>query len=163
SVSCATCHDLSRSGADVSSVPNQISVGAGWSAVNAGHVVNAAYYDLPFWNGRDDSLWAMIIPVAESATAMGSDRVHIARAIDDNFDCMTKEDQEKINRIIVNFSKAIAAFEYQLTSRDSPFDRGTNGGARLSEGAVRGARLYTGKASCIECHSTPLLSDNQYH
>jgi cytochrome c peroxidase len=258
-LSCASCHDLLRSGSDTASEPPQISVGAGWSAVNALHLVNAQYYPLPFWNGRDDSLWAMIIGVVESATAMSGNRVELAHRIfddpvyraeyakvfadnplpfdktsqeiaqmldasghclrdpmgacpsdacrvemfpdgsqqcvlrfplkgkpgklhptctedpnnccqrgkgepfDDAFDCMDKGDRDQINRVIVDFAKAIAAFEYQLVSRSSLFDRAIAGQDRLSDSAVRGARLFIGKASCIECHNTPLLSDGQYH
>ena len=58
-ISCATCHDLARAGVDTTSVPGHVSVGAGWTDVNALPVVNSAYRPVVFWNGRADSLWAL--------------------------------------------------------------------------------------------------------
>ncbi len=84
----------------------------------------------------------------------------------DAFDCMAKSDQNRITRVFVNFGKAIAAYEARLVSRDSAFDRFVAEGPRstlLSESARRGARLFVGKAGCVECHSTPLLSDGKFY
>ena len=67
-ISCATCHDLARAGVDTTSVPGHVSVGAGWTDVNALPVVNSAYRQVVFWNGRADSLWALNAVVAESST-----------------------------------------------------------------------------------------------
>jgi cytochrome c peroxidase len=76
---------------------------------------------------------------------------------------MTKEDQTAITWVVVAWAKAIAAYEQQLVSTDSAFDRFMAGGDPLSDSAIRGARLFVGKAACIECHNTPLFSDNQFH
>ena len=63
-ISCATCHDLRTGGVDTTSVPGHVSVGAGWTDVNALPVVNSAYRQVVFWNGRADSLWALNAVVA---------------------------------------------------------------------------------------------------
>ena len=260
-ISCATCHDPSRAGSDFTSVPNHVSIGAGWYDVNAQQTVNAAYYRIIYWNGRNDSLWAQIIAVAESFVSLGGNRLAIAwrladhyrdaydgvftdwplplqgtsaavralveadalpdgspnpragqcvlsgttcpascRAVEntdgtsscwprfplagkpgatagcqggdakepfrDAFDCMAPEDREAVTRAYVNFAKAIAAYEGQLVSRDSAFDRWAADGADsawLTPAQVRGARLFVGKASCIDCHATPLFSDSDFH
>lgn len=260
-VSCATCHDPGRGGADFTSVPNHVSIGAGWYDVNSQQTVNAAWYRIVYWNGRNDSLWAQIVAVSESFVSMGSNRLKIAwllgdkyrepyeavftewplptaggsaevRALvepmtladgarnplggqcrrnagacpaecrevapgegnascwprfplegnpgatagcqagsptepfNDAFDCMDAADQRLITRVLVNFSKAIAAYEHRLVSRDSAFDRWVAAGPSsdvLSAAQVRGARLFVGKASCIDCHSTPLFSDSEFH
>ena len=54
--------------------------------------------------------------------------------------------------------KAIPEYLNTLTSRGAPFDTG-----KMSESASRGARLFRGKANCIQCHSGPLLSDGKAH
>ena len=69
-ISCASCHDLARAGVDTTSVPGHVSVGAGWTDVNALAVVNSAYRPVVFWNGRADSLWALNVVVAESPTTL---------------------------------------------------------------------------------------------
>lgn len=84
----------------------------------------------------------------------------------DAFDCMSEEDQETITRVYVNWAKAIAAFEHQLYSREAPFDRWYDDGPDsdlLSPAAIRGARLFVGRASCIECHTGPLMSDMKFY
>lgn len=87
----------------------------------------------------------------------------------DAFDCMATEDQDAVTRVLVNWAKAIAAYEFRLVSRDSVFDRyvrEVNAGmesSQLSPAARRGARLFVGKAACSDCHRTPLMSDSQFH
>lgn len=84
----------------------------------------------------------------------------------DAFDCMDPADQPEITRTGVNYGKAIAAYEYLLVSNDSDFDRFVAAGPKsniLSDAAIRGLKLFVGKASCIDCHNTPLLSDQQFH
>jgi cytochrome c peroxidase len=248
-VSCATCHDLGHGGVDVTSVPGHVSAGAGWTDVNALSTINSAYYPLPFWNGRVDSLWALSVAVAESPTTMNGNRLRTFWIINDNygarynlvfapqvklgdsravasmletqgaatgqcrlgndgscpppcrrssdasgcwprfplegkpgapgcqsglasepfgdaFDCMDPADQEVVTRTLVNWAKALAAYQSQLVSRNSPFDgfvRNEPTSAWISPAAKRGARLFVGKAACIDCHNTPLLSDGEFH
>ncbi len=76
---------------------------------------------------------------------------------------MKASDQDTVNRVLVNWGKAIAAYEYQLISIDSPFDAVRHAPARsstvISGAAKRGARLFVGKAACIDCHNGPQLTD----
>ena len=85
----------------------------------------------------------------------------------DAYDCMDLEDQRLMTRVLVNFAKAIAAYEYTLLTPDAPFDKwvdeGPNTSTRLSPSAARGAQLFVGSAACKECHSGPLLTDNLFH
>ena len=82
-ISCATCHDPARGGGDTTSVPGHVSVGAGWTDVNSLTTVNSAYRQVVFWNGRIDSLWALNVVVAESATTMNGNRLALAHRIFD--------------------------------------------------------------------------------
>lgn len=252
-VSCATCHAPARAGSDVTSMVGHVSVGAGLYDVNGQQTVNAAAYDLPYWNGRVDSLWAQAAAVMESRVSMNGNRLAIgwvvfqhyrdaylalfpgsafpfpftdaglafARtgvasdgtcvlsagacpasfcdevAVDggvaclprlplegkrgsvdgcqwgsasepfrDAFDCMAERDRDAVTRLYVNVAKAIAAYEFTLVSKDSPFDRFVEAGPAselLSAEARRGAKLFVGKASCVTCHRTYLFSDQQFH
>jgi cytochrome c peroxidase len=247
-ISCATCHDPRAAGSDLTSMPNTTSIGAGWYDVNGQQTVNAAYYGITYWNGRNDSLWAQVVAVEESTVSMGSNRLaltwmladHYRAAYDavftdtplpvtgpsealaaqvtsngqcaldagvcpdgcravastpascwprfplrgrpgttpgcqpdsttepffDAYDCMDLADQKATTQVLVNFSKAIAAYEQRLVSRDSAFDRFMAEGPKsdlLTAAQQRGARLFVGKAACVECHSTPLFSDSEFH
>src|SRR5262249_39617556 len=76
-----------------------------------------------------------------------------------------------VTRVAVNFGKAVAAFEFHLVSRNSPFDRfvadlrksKADESTEISTAAKHGARLFVGKAGCSDCHNTPLLSDGNFY
>jgi len=88
-------------------------------------------------------------------------------SLKDAYDCMTAEDQDAVTRVYVNFAKAIAAYEHRLISRNSAFDKFVAaeepGSDEISAGAKEGAKLFIGEGWCVQCHSTPLFSDNQFH
>ena len=45
-----------------------------------------------------------------------------------------------------------------------PFDRFVAGDRHaISDEAKRGLKLFLGKAGCVSCHNTPLLSDDDFH
>jgi cytochrome c peroxidase len=234
-ISCATCHDPTQGGGDVTSVPRHVSVGAGWYDVNGQQTLNAAHYHYLYWNGRADSLWSQAAQVMESGVSVNGDRLsivdHVRRtysayadvlgdlpvAVDpaqcpspascpapdchlvtagatqvcrpvipphgkpgakagcqwgvdepasDDFDCMRPADQARVTSAYVQIAKAIGAYEHFLSSVDSPFDRFVaegEGSTALSPDAQRGLKLFVGRASCIDCHRTPLLSDGEFH
>jgi cytochrome c peroxidase len=85
----------------------------------------------------------------------------------DAFDCMADADQASVNRIYANFGKAIAAYERRLVSTaftPSPFDAFMAGDvAAMPAAAVRGARLFVGRAGCVECHRGATFTDFSFH
>jgi cytochrome c peroxidase len=244
-ISCATCHDPSQGGGDVTSVPRHVGVGAGSYDVNGQQTLNVAHYDYLYWNGRADTVWAQAAQVMESPVSMNGDRLSIVwtvlrkypqflglvgetapptgpaeasscrsltdcppaachlvpegsptplacrplfpehgkagrkvgcqwnsdspldgEALNDELDCMRPADRTRMNKIYVKIAKAIAAYEWYLSSVDSPFDRYAAQGpasTAISPEAQRGLQLFVGRASCIDCHRSPLFSDNQFH
>jgi len=83
------------------------------------------------------------------------------------FDDLRDDQKDAINRAYADFGKAIAAYERRLVSvafSPSPFDRFLAGDtAALSPAAIRGARLFVGRAGCLECHGGPMFSDFSFH
>src|SRR5262249_48962008 len=83
------------------------------------------------------------------------------------FDHMAPADQDAINRVFANMGKAIAAYERRLVStafQPSAFDRMLAGDdTAMTDAAIRGARLYIGKAACDECHRGPMFADQLFH
>jgi cytochrome c peroxidase len=84
-----------------------------------------------------------------------------------NYDGMAPEDQDAVNRIFANFGKSIAAYERQLISpafTPSAFDRFMAGDdTAMSASAIAGARLFIGKAGCMECHRGATFTDHGFH
>jgi cytochrome c peroxidase len=89
----------------------------------------------------------------------------------DAWDCMAPDDRTAITRVLVNFGKAIAAYEATLILGPSKFDQwaadlqaGHGDSSTAIPGPAKiGAQLFVGKAGCSDCHNTPLLSDSKYH
>lgn len=81
-----------------------------------------------------------------------------------NWNSLSKTDKEIVNRILVNYGKAIEAYLRKLVSRNAPFDRFVTGDRNaISHEAKQGLKLFIGKAGCIHCHNTPLFSDDDFH
>jgi cytochrome c peroxidase len=208
SISCATCHDPARYGSDFTSLPGNVSTGAGWYDVNGQQTLNAAFFSIFYWNGRTDTLWAQAAQVIESPVSMNGDRLNtfwvIASLYRDAYSavfCTNPDGSARdaapgcplppasaladtsvfaahgkptdptqltfVSQVQANVGKAIAAYERTLRTLDSPFDRyvkaGGPGSTELAPAAERGLALFIGKASCIDCHNTPLFSDQKFH
>ncbi|HEY8595224.1 MAG TPA: cytochrome c peroxidase [Devosiaceae bacterium] len=85
---------------------------------------------------------------------------------------MTAEQQDQVNTVFANIGKAIAAFErLQMPKRgrfDAYADAIAQGNAAAANAAFsaseqRGLALFIGKASCVNCHNGPLLTDQGFH
>jgi len=87
------------------------------------------------------------------------------------WDGMQPADREAVTRVFVNVGKALAAFERQIVSRDSAFDRyvaalraGDEERMRAYPAAARrGLGLFLGRANCHVCHRGPEFTDREFH
>jgi cytochrome c peroxidase len=81
-----------------------------------------------------------------------------------NWNGLSAGDKEIVNRVLVNYGKAIEAYLRKLVSRNAPFDRYVAGDSdAISNDAKQGLKLFIGKAGCVNCHNTPLFSDDDFH
>jgi cytochrome c peroxidase len=88
-----------------------------------------------------------------------------AGAADGAWELMLDDPQRAlVNAVLVNFGKALEAYERLLISGNAPFDQYVDGDDdALSEDAKQGYRLFVGKARCVSCHSGPMFTDDQFH
>jgi cytochrome c peroxidase len=85
-------------------------------------------------------------------------------APDGAWENMAAADRDIINLIAANTGKAFEAYERKLISRNAPIDRYLAGDYdALTPSAKRGLRLFIGKAACVDCHSGPTFSDQEFH
>jgi len=84
---------------------------------------------------------------------------------DGPWELMAEADRLIVGRIMANIGKAFEAYERQLISGSSPFARYIRDpeGSDFPPAARRGLDLFIGKAACNECHTGPILSDNEFH
>lgn len=79
------------------------------------------------------------------------------------FDAMTEQDKDLVNRVYVNIGKALEAYVRKLAAGRSPFDDFINGHAgSISIDAQRGMVAFT-RHGCDACHSGPTFSDERFH
>lgn len=79
-------------------------------------------------------------------------------------DGMTSADRDAVTRVVVNVGKAIGAYQRLLTCGPGRFDAWVHGDATaLTDSEQRGARLFAGRAQCVQCHSGPFMSDQAFH
>jgi cytochrome c peroxidase len=167
-VSCATCHDVTRSFTDRRPVSEGIRDQMGER--NAPTTMNAALLQTQFWDARartleDQAKLPIINPVemgmpdGKSAAAAIAGDPEYQRMFETAYGRPVNYD---------DIGRAIASFERTLIFLDSPFDRFLAGdGKAISDSAKRGWVLFNGKARCVTCHpvnaSSPLGSDNRFH
>lgn len=69
---------------------------------------------------------------------------------------------------LATITQALAAFQRTMVSRDAPYDRKARGEAvETAPQALRGEKLFFGKAGCASCHAAPDFTDatgpNAFH
>ena len=75
-----------------------------------------------------------------------------------------KPHDDRVDRVVVNFGKAMNAYLRKLTCGAGRFDAWVNGDANAITAEERhGAELFVGKARCVSCHSGPHFTDRKYH
>lgn len=172
-VSCATCHDPDKAFTDS---PLRVSEGVEkkTGTRNAPTVVNAAFLDSQFWDGREPSLESQSLqPFLNPVEMALPDHQAILRIVreDANYGKMFKDafDVSGAAIEIDHVAKAIAAFERTVISGDSPFDRYQYGGEAnaMSAAAVRGLDLFRNEGRCVSCHTISetfaLFTDSAFH
>jgi len=168
-ISCATCHDPRKGFADA----RKVSLGVGGSAGvrNSPTVLNAAYFDEQFWDGRvatleDQAVGPPLNPV-EMAMPNPEEIEKKLRGIAE-YGPLFEKAFESPGITYKRMGQAIASFERTLLSFSAPIDRFLAGDATaISPVALKGWVLFNSKARCNLCHGhvseMPTFSDNLYH
>jgi len=187
-VSCASCHDPEHAFAENkarSSTLREV-------ARNAPDLIDAAWYTgAHFWDGKVDTLWSAPLFTFEQADEMDSSRLHIVRVLGDiykdryekifgplpdltrlpeagkpgtpEFDGLSAEDKQTVNRAYANAGKALEAYIRKLAAGRAPFDDFMAGSeTSLSPAAQRGMAAFA-KYGCRSCHSGPTFTDGKFH
>lgn len=164
-LSCASCHQPDKAFSD--GLP--VSIGYPGTALfrNTPTLLNAAHRKAMYWDGRLSSsdLATVVRDHLTEPFFMAADgRLLIERM---------KQVPEYIELFKAAYTtepdfgtilKALAAYVGSLSSPPTPFDRFTEGdGNALSADAVKGKKLFEGKASCAMCHPAPLFTDHKFH
>lgn len=158
-VSCASCHDISKGGDDARSV--SVGVDGLHGRRNAPSVINAAYMKKLFWDGRakslEDQAGGPLTNPVEMAIANKEKVVEIVQA-DANYRDLYQQVFGTNNLEFDLIARAIAAFERTLISNDAPYDHFVRGDKNaLNMQQMKGMMLFD-QLGCRNCHMDPLFS-----
>lgn len=162
-MSCATCHLPDKAYGD--GLATAEGDGGKRLARNSQTVLNTAFLDRLFWDGRAASLEEQALGPIESPDEMNQK----LGALESELNAIPGyveqfQDVFKTPVTRTGIAKALAAFQRTLVTGESPLDRYLNGEkAALSGAAKRGLELFTGDAGCIRCHNGALLSDGKFY
>lgn len=163
-IACASCHDPELGWGDGKRLAYGHDRKNGKR--NAMTIINTAFYEKLFWDGRANSLEHQSgFPVADHVE-MNTDLTVMVKNVQEIngykplFKLAFGSEEVNLDKI----QKAIATFERSVVSTNSRFDSFVKGNKNaLKDDEVIGLHLFRTKARCINCHNTALFSDNKFH
>lgn len=162
-ISCATCHREDYG----FTVPERFGRGIGGTLTprRPPTLLNRAYGELYFWDGRVASLEELALLPIQHPGEMGLSLEEMERRLRAHRDypgAFRRAFGRESNAGDV--ARALATFLRSLLSGPSALDRFLAGDpAALSPAAQRGYALLRGKARCTTCHWEPNFTDEEFH
>lgn len=163
-VSCATCHDPKKGWTDQR--PTAIGVRHRLGHRNSPTVLNAAYHDSQFWDGRAHTLEDQAKEPIANPKEMGltheeaAAKIAAIKGYGPLFKAAFGGAEVSIDRI----AQALGSFQRTVLTGNSPYDRYRTGNpAAMKKEALRGLAVFNGKGKCASCHHGPDLTDGRFH
>ncbi|MBX7245377.1 MAG: hypothetical protein K1X53_07750, partial [Candidatus Sumerlaeaceae bacterium] len=160
SVSCATCHLASYGFSDKE--PLAVGLEGRKGDRRTPSILNRAFGKSFFWDGRAKTLEEQVLlpitnpkemdlSLAEAVARLTSYQARFAAAF------QTGPSEKTL-------AFALASYVRSILAGNSPYDRYMAGQAdALSPAALRGLRLFRGKAGCLTCHVGTNFTDERLH
>lgn len=157
-LSCASCHLPSNGFADNKKL--SLGVDGVLGKRNAMALVNLAWYEAFFWDGRSKTLQEQaLVPVPkEDEMHLPWDSAVVRIKKDTSYQRLFKHAFGTPNITKELVAKAIEQFELTLLSYNSPFDKYSRFEANWEPSALRGFQIFNSeKGDCFHCHTTSEL------
>lgn len=159
-ISCHTCHNLSLGGTD--RLPTSLGHNFQTGGRNAPTVLNAAFFDLQFWDARATGLEEQAEGPIQASVEMNQpadiavERIASIQGYLPYFEAAFPGEENPLT--FENIVRAIAAFERTLITPNDGLDRYLRGETdALSEDARRGMEIVV-QVGCVACHNGAMLS-----
>jgi cytochrome c peroxidase len=163
-MSCASCHNPGLSWSD--GLPTAIGSGANHLTRRSPSILNLAWAEALFWDGRADSLEKQALGPIQAPGEMNNSMPMLVSMISDlpgyREAFATAFADEPISAKTI--AKAIATFERTVVSGQSPFDRWIAGeDTAIEDAAKRGFVTFNTKAHCAACHGGWRFTNDSFH
>ena len=167
-ISCATCHHPEHGWTDENPTSKAIGHEGAVGPRNSPVILNTAYQNRQFWDGRVRTLEQQALGPIEADVEMNMPLEVLIPKLNKikGYQKLFKEAYPESKGIITKdyLAKAIATFERTVVSTEAPFDRYAKGDKKaISKKAIRGFELFKGKAKCIDCHDGFNFTDGSFH
>ena len=161
SVSCASCHDMAKGGADGRKFAR------GWNGalieINTPTVLNSSLNPTKFWDGRARTLEAQIDGPVQSRVEMGSTWEQVLGKLSKD-DVLAKAFRAVYHDglTVANIKDAIATFERSLITPNARFDRYLRGDdTAITADEKAGYQLFK-SLGCVACHQGRNVGGNVF-
>ena len=163
-ISCASCHNPGFAWSD--GLPRAIGAGMKTLGRRTPTILNLAWSDSLFWDGRADSLEQQALGPVQAVDEMNLPLDQLGTKI---------RGIEGYRRLFADaypgepvgpatVAKAIAAFERTVVSATAPFDRWIAGDQNaIGEDAKRGFVVFNQEGRCAKCHDGWRFTDDSFH
>jgi cytochrome c peroxidase len=167
-ISCATCHHPKHGWTDEHPTSKAVGHEGAVGPRNSPVVLNTAYQNRQFWDGRVKTLEQQALGPIEADVEMNMPLKVLIPKLNKikGYQKLFKEAYPESKGIITKeyLAKAIASFERTVVSTEAPFDRYVKGDKKaISKKAKEGFKLFKGKAKCIDCHDGFNFTDGSFH
>jgi cytochrome c peroxidase len=162
-IACANCHDPAHgfAGRD----PIAVGIDGKKGKRHAPSLLNRAFANYFFWDGRETSLEAQALKPIEDPVEMDNSLAEVTRRLQAHtaYPALFKAAFDD-GITAQNLGKALASFERTLLLGNSRVDRFRAGETGVLNDAERhGLWLWESKARCWRCHSGPNFTDGKFH
>jgi cytochrome c peroxidase len=169
-MSCAMCH-VPEQGFTVNELAQALGVEGRSLRRNAPTLLNVAYMQTQFHDGRDTSLETQVLGPLLAHNEMANPSIGYLLEKLGRLEEYTDLFMQAFQRgpSVETLGQALASYERTLVAANAPFDRWYYGqqSEALSPQAQAGFRLFTGKARCAACHTITdhyaLFTDQAFH
>jgi cytochrome c peroxidase len=161
SVSCATCHQLERSGVD--GLARSRGINGQQGGRNAPTVFNSGLNFRQFWDGRAATLEDQVDGPIAHPFEMGSNWPEILLKLKSSPDYISSfAEHYNGNLSVQSVKNAIATFERSLNTPNSRFDQYLRGDATALTRAEVDGYLQFKSFGCVSCHQGANVGGNMY-
>ena len=161
SISCASCHDLSKGGTDRR--VKSLGVNGARGDVNAPTVFNSGFNFKQFWDGRSGNLEDQIEGPTQAPNEMGETWGDILRKLQSKPEYVSMFDKTYSDGLQrENIKNAIAEFERSLYAPNCRFDQYLRGNDSVLTASEKAGYQKFKAFGCISCHQGVNVGGNMF-